>query len=69
MKVSACGPLYGTLFLALSKEIALDGSIFPTAFGKAVEAVNARGKSQPGQKTTLDASDACADWRLPKRGA
>ena len=55
MKVGgASGPLYGTLFLALSKEIALDGSNLPTAFGKAVEAVKARGKSQPGQKTMLD---------------
>jgi dihydroxyacetone kinase-like protein len=55
MKVGgASGPLYGTLFLALSKEIAPDGSNLPTAFGKAVEAVKARGKSQPGQKTMLD---------------
>jgi dihydroxyacetone kinase-like protein len=55
MKVGgASGPLYGTLFLALSKEIALDASNLPTAFGKAVEAVKARGKSQPGQKTMLD---------------
>ena len=55
MKVGvASGPLYGTLFLALSKEIAPDGSKLPAAFGKAVEAVKARGKSQPGQKTLLD---------------
>src|SRR5271169_7003098 len=55
MKVGgASGPLYGTLFLALSKEIAPDGSNLPTAFGNAVEAVKARGKSQPGQKTMLD---------------
>src|SRR6202042_2035079 len=55
MKVGgASGPLYGTLFLALSKEIAPDGSNLPTAFGNAVEAVKARGKSQPGQKTLLD---------------
>src|SRR6201994_886875 len=52
MKVGgASGPLYGTLFLALSKEIAPDASNLPTAFGNAVEAVKARGKSQPGQKT------------------
>jgi dihydroxyacetone kinase-like protein len=50
----ASGPLYGTLFLALSKEIAPDGSNLPTAFAKAVEAVQARGKSHPGQKTMLD---------------
>jgi phosphoenolpyruvate---glycerone phosphotransferase subunit DhaL len=55
MKVGgASGPLYGTLFLALSKEIDPDGSNLPTAFGNAVEAVKARGKSQPGQKTMLD---------------
>jgi dihydroxyacetone kinase-like protein len=55
MKVGgASGPLYGTLFLALSKEIAPDGSNLPTVFGNAVEAVKARGKSQPGQKTMLD---------------
>jgi phosphoenolpyruvate---glycerone phosphotransferase subunit DhaL len=55
MKVGgASGPLYGTLFLALSKEIAPDASNMPAAFGKAVEAVKARGKSEPGQKTMLD---------------
>jgi dihydroxyacetone kinase-like protein len=55
MKVGgASGPLYGTLFLAMSKEIAPDASNLPMAFGKAVEAVKARGKSQPGQKTLLD---------------
>jgi phosphoenolpyruvate---glycerone phosphotransferase subunit DhaL len=55
MKVGgASGPLYGTLFLALSKEIAPDASNLPVAFAKAVEAVKARGKSQPGQKTMLD---------------
>jgi len=55
MKVGgASGPLYGTLFLALSKEIAPDASNLPTAFAKAVEAVKARGKSHPGQKTMLD---------------
>src|ERR1700748_1587946 len=55
MKVGgASGPLFGTLFLALSKEIAPDGSNLSMAFSKAVEAVKARGKSQPGQKTLLD---------------
>jgi dihydroxyacetone kinase-like protein len=55
MKVGgASGPLYGTLFLALSKEIAPDASNLSAAFGNAVEAVKARGKSQPGQKTMLD---------------
>jgi phosphoenolpyruvate---glycerone phosphotransferase subunit DhaL len=55
MKVGgASGPLYGTLFLVLGKEIAPDGSNLPAAFAKAVEAVQARGKSHPGQKTMLD---------------
>jgi phosphoenolpyruvate---glycerone phosphotransferase subunit DhaL len=55
MKVGgASGPLYGTLFLTLSKEITPDGSNLPAAFAKAVEAVQARGKSHPGQKTMLD---------------
>jgi phosphoenolpyruvate---glycerone phosphotransferase subunit DhaL len=55
MKVGgASGPLYGTLFLALSKEITPDASNLAAAFSTAVEAVKARGKSQPGQKTMLD---------------
>jgi phosphoenolpyruvate---glycerone phosphotransferase subunit DhaL len=55
MKVGgASGPLYGTLFLALGKEIAPDASNLPAAFAKAVQAVEARGKSHPGQKTMLD---------------
>lgn len=55
MKVGgASGPLYGTLFMALAKEIAPDGSNIATAFANAVDAVEARGKSQPGQKTMLD---------------
>jgi dihydroxyacetone kinase-like protein len=55
MKVGgASGPLYGTLVLALSKEIAPDASNLSVAFASAVEAVKSRGKSQPGQKTMLD---------------
>jgi dihydroxyacetone kinase-like protein len=55
MKVGgASGPLYGTLVLALSKEIAPDASNLSAAFAGAVEAVKSRGKSQPGQKTMLD---------------
>ena len=55
MKVGgASGPLYGTFFLALSKEIAPDASNLAAAFATAVEGVKARGKSQPGQKTMLD---------------
>lgn len=52
----ASGPLFGTLFMALGKEIAADPdrASLTTAFGKAIEAVTARGKSQIGQKTMLD---------------
>jgi len=54
MKVGgASGPLYGTLFMALGKEIAAAPDL-ASAFARAVEAVKARGKSQPGQKTMLD---------------
>jgi dihydroxyacetone kinase-like protein len=52
----ASGPLFGTLFLALGKEISAepDRVNLTTAFGKAIDAVAARGKSQVGQKTMLD---------------
>lgn len=52
----ASGPLFGTLFLALGKEISAeaDRAGLTIAFGKAIEAVAARGKSQTGQKTMLD---------------
>lgn len=53
----ASGPLFGTLFMALGKDLppAPDRAALTTALGKAIEAVAARGKSQPGQKTMLDA--------------
>jgi len=57
MKIGgASGPLYGTLFLTLGKEIAdpPTASDAARAFGVAVAAVMARGKSEPGQKTMLD---------------
>jgi phosphoenolpyruvate---glycerone phosphotransferase subunit DhaL len=52
----ASGPLYGTLFMTLGKELPSDPNMaeFSTALAKAVEAVAARGKSQAGQKTLLD---------------
>jgi dihydroxyacetone kinase-like protein len=50
----ASGPLYGTLFLTLGKELATAPADLPVAFQKAVEAVAARGKSTEGQKTMLD---------------
>jgi dihydroxyacetone kinase-like protein len=59
MKVGgASGPLYGTLFMTLGRRLAADGGElgagFADAFAAAVAAVQARGKSQPGQKTMLD---------------
>ncbi|MFI0844867.1 dihydroxyacetone kinase subunit DhaL [Mesorhizobium sp. IMUNJ 23232] len=52
----ASGPLFGTLFLTLGKELPAEpgGPELASAFGKAVDAVAARGKSQAGQKTMLD---------------
>ena len=50
----ASGPLYGTLFLTLGKELALAPGDYSGAFRRAVDAVAARGKSEIGQKTMLD---------------
>ena len=52
----ASGPLFGTLFMALGKEIPADPDreAVVAAFGRAIDAVAARGKSQAGQKTMLD---------------
>lgn len=52
----ASGPLFGTFLMALGKELpaAPDRAAFVAAFGKAVDAVAARGKSEAGQKTMLD---------------
>ena len=52
----ASGPLYGTLFLALGKAMPLAPSRADAvhAFATAIAAVQARGKSEPGQKTMLD---------------
>jgi phosphoenolpyruvate---glycerone phosphotransferase subunit DhaL len=57
MKIGgASGPLYGTLFLALAKELPAEPSRASAAraFGAAIQAVQARGKSAVGQKTLLD---------------
>ncbi len=57
MKVGgASGPLFGTFFMGLGKEIPENPSRddLTAALGKAIEAVDARGKSQKGQKTMLD---------------
>lgn len=52
----ASGPLFGTLFMSLGKEISPEPSRadFAAALSKAIDAVAARGKSQAGQKTMLD---------------
>jgi phosphoenolpyruvate---glycerone phosphotransferase subunit DhaL len=57
MKVGgASGPLYGTLFLALGKDLPAEPSRTEAAraFAGAITAVKARGKSDVGQKTMLD---------------
>ena len=61
MKVGgASGLLYGTLFLTLGKELAAqdatDGEVarLTPALAAAIDAVQRRGKSEPGQKTMLD---------------
>lgn len=52
----ASGPLFGTFFMALAKELPAKPcrADLNAAFATAVEAVAARGKSQAGQKTMLD---------------
>jgi dihydroxyacetone kinase-like protein len=57
MKVGgASGPLYGTLFMTLGKELPPEPSKddLVRALGVAVDAVKTRGKSDVGQKTMLD---------------
>jgi phosphoenolpyruvate---glycerone phosphotransferase subunit DhaL len=57
MKVGgASGPLYGTLFMALGKELPAEPSRaeIATALAAAIAAVKARGKSDVDQKTMLD---------------
>lgn len=57
MKVGgASGPLYGTLFMALGKQMpdAPTRHDLSVALAAAIEAVKTRGKSQEGQKTMLD---------------
>ena len=57
MKVGgASGPLYGTLFLTLGKELPAEPTLADAhrAMNAALDAVKARGKSTLGQKTMLD---------------
>jgi dihydroxyacetone kinase-like protein len=78
MKVGgASGPLYGTLFLTLGKELPAEPTLADVAkaFASAFDAVKARGKSDLGQKTMLDVlgpvrdalSNASADPQLGDR--
>jgi phosphoenolpyruvate---glycerone phosphotransferase subunit DhaL len=53
----ASGSLYGTLFLAMSKNLQnqqLTLPVFADVFSKGVEAVKQRGKADRGEKTMLD---------------
>jgi dihydroxyacetone kinase-like protein len=52
----ASGPLFGTLFMALAKELTPEPNLaeLAAALDKAILAVKARGKSELGQKTMLD---------------
>ena len=52
----ASGPLFGTLFMSLGKELPAEPSRTDlyAALAKSIDAVAARGKSQAGQKTMLD---------------
>ena len=57
MKVGgASGPLYGTLFMTLGKELPAEPSVadLARALGLAVEALKARGKADFDNKTMLD---------------
>lgn len=64
MKVGgASGPLYGTLFLTMGKEIgpSPDMAEAGRAFAAAVGAMKQRGKADVGQKTMLDVLSPLAD--------
>lgn len=64
MKVGgASGPLYGTLFLTIGKELPATPGLgdFAKAFAAAFEAVKGRGKSDRGQKTMLDVLGPVSD--------
>jgi len=66
----ASGPLYGTLFMALGKEIPPEPGLADAAraFGAAVDAVKARGKSATGEKTMLEVLQPVADLLRAESG-
>ncbi len=59
----ASGPLYGTLFMTLGKQLpaSFGRAELADAFRQATEAVAARGKSKAGEKTMLDVLFPVAD--------
>jgi dihydroxyacetone kinase-like protein len=61
----ASGPLYGTLFLQLGTSVTgkteLSTEDWGQALEAAVQAVRARGKAEPGDKTMIDALQPAAD--------
>ncbi len=64
MKVGgASGPMYGTLFMTLGKELDGEPSAADAgrALGAAVDAMKQRGKAELGQKTMLDVLAPIAD--------
>lgn len=75
----ASGPLYGTLFMTLGKELGGEPTQddLAKAARAALQALMARGKSEPGQKTMLDVlspvSEAIgtvdADWNAVRDAA
>jgi dihydroxyacetone kinase-like protein len=71
MKVGgASGPLFGTLFMALGKDMPPAPTIDDISRGldNAIEAVKARGKSTVGQKTMLDVlAPVAAELAAPDR--
>ena len=61
----ASGSLYGTLFIALSKNMQdqpLTLTTFADVFSKGVEAVKQRGKADKGEKTMLDVLIPVAEY-------
>jgi phosphoenolpyruvate---glycerone phosphotransferase subunit DhaL len=59
----ASGPLYGTLFMGLGKDIPAEPSLADAAraFAAAVNAVKARGKATTGEKTMLEVLQPVVD--------
>jgi dihydroxyacetone kinase-like protein len=61
----ASGPLYGSFYLAVGKQLGSAGEVPDAELAKALragyDAVVARGKAQPGDKTMLDAMGPALD--------